>query len=290
MIESESTRTGRRSSWSKAGGFTLIELLVVIAIIAILAALLLPALTAAKAKALGIQCLSNGRQLGLAWVMYPDDHNGNLAPNVGFTPSDSPASWVQGSLSWAANNTDNTNLTFLTQTMFAPYCNRQARIYHCPADNYACVEGNAQLLRVRSMSMNAYIEGGAYLRTKSARGVPPDASAKWPAYRAYNRLADIVAPVPSDLFVFLDEHPDTINDSWFGTDLTTPDYWNDLPASYHNKACGFTFADGHSQIHRWLAGSTSQPVQKAAINSAVGVNGDPRDLLWLFAHATAPRQ
>src|SRR5437660_4719733 len=100
--------------------FTLVELLVVIAILGILAALLLPALNKTRAKAEGIYCINNTHQLGLAWILYADDHNGRLVYNLGgdaLSRASAPRTnlnWVNNIMSWETNNPDVTNLATIT--------------------------------------------------------------------------------------------------------------------------------------------------------------------------------
>lgn len=237
-------------------GFTLIELLVVIAIIAILAAMLLPALARAKAEGEGTKCLGNLHQLQVAWTAYADDNQCQLVLNdAGHEPTS--VLWVNGWMDWLTSDA-NTNLVLLTQGLLGPYTKQTPGVYKCPSDKVPAQNGP----RVRSVSMNTYMG-----RTNQST-----------AYLKCNQLLQ-----PAQVFVFLDEHPDSINDGCFST-LEPTDNWGDLPASYHVGACGFSFADGHSEIHKWLDASTDQPIMRDVWPGLVVSPPNNRDWHWVYQH------
>jgi prepilin-type processing-associated H-X9-DG protein len=266
----------------------LIELLVVIAIIAILASMLLPALAKAKTKAQGILCLSNLKQLQLAHVLYADDFEGNLVPNL--EPGNAEGSWIKGWLDFTASP-DNTNTLYLTDrrhAKLAPYSNHAAGIYKCPADRSTIKRAGRTHARVRSVAMSVAVAdpvGGTWLNYR----VP------MPKFKVYMKSSDFNVGSPSKVHVFVDEHPDSINNGAFGVwmaDLNNPAraYIFDYPASTHNGACGFSFADGHAEVKKWVDGRTKAPIRYS--NSlALGVDSpNNRDMLWLTEHTSVPEK
>lgn len=222
----------------------MIELLVVIAIIAILAGMMLPALGKAKAKAQGIQCMNNHRQLLLAWRQYVEDNRETL-PHV----KHGPYEWVGGWLDFVSGNRENWDVEQnIKKSILWKYCGKNAGIFKCPGDKSMVNYRGTTYPRVRTMSMLNWVGGRG--ENRAMGWSLPDGT-----WRIYQKSSDMNAPGPSKTFVFLDEREDSINDGMFVVDMnsypSTTESIVDFPASYHGGSGGFSFADGHSELKRW---------------------------------------
>lgn len=261
------------------GAFTLIELLVVIAIIAILAGMLLPALGKAKQKAQGIQCMNNLKQLQMVFLIYPDDNNDSLTSS-GYTSPVEATAWVNGWENFDGANPDNTDprtLTDPTRAKFARYLTGVA-VYKCPADRSAVKVKNIMVPRLRSLSMGQQWAGpGDWL---DPAGFQANVTSK--KYRTYFKKSSIDNPTMR--WVFIDEHPDSMNAGGFGNmmvESAAAARIIDFPASYHGSACGISFSDGHSEIRKWVDNRT-QPPPKYNNNLTLNVaSANNKDMIWL---------
>jgi len=263
-----------------SGGFTLIELLVVIAIIAILAGMLLPALSRAKSKAQGVVCASNLKQMQLSWNLYLDD-NGDKVP-----PNENPrqGTWVRGWLDNAVAVTDNTNIVHLRNSLLWKY-HETLGIWRCPSDRSVSIHRGVTYPRVRSISMNAWLNR-----------LDPPSSLLMP-YRVIERLSQMTDPSPSKTWILMDEREDRINNGYFYVDMTglkekNPALYQlaDMPASYHGGSGSISFADGHVELKKWLDPRTKPPLLKGKNLGLIGATPNNPDVAWLQERTTGARE
>ena len=270
----------------RSAAFTLIELLVVIAIVAILASLLLPALSKTKQKAQGIFCMNNHKQLTLAWQMYADDNRDELVYSMGQTIN---RVWVRGDMNFEPANRSNWDVEQdIKKSPLWPRC-QSVSVFKCPADKSSIKPSSGPFVgkaipRVRSMSMNYWFGATDGIH------VLPFSIGSW---RIYLKFADLIEPGPSATILFLDAREDGITGGGFGIDMTGyPDptktgFFQDMPASYHHRAGGLSFADGHSEIKRWRDPRTMPPMKKGAMLSPLfAPSSNNVDIVWMQDRGT----
>jgi prepilin-type N-terminal cleavage/methylation domain-containing protein/prepilin-type processing-associated H-X9-DG protein len=268
----------RRAGWRD--GFTLIELMVVVAVIGILASILLPALSGAREKGRGILCLSNLRQMGLALHVYSGDNEDHFPFNMGAdgtrrtVQAQTYLNWVNNVMTWELDS-DNTNTFLLTAGGLGPYLNPAESVFRCPSDRaLSKAQRDAGWShRVRSVSMNAMLGHAGEFLSGSV-------NTNNPGYQQFFRMSQVKKP--AEIFAFVEEHPDSINDGYFINRFSIYE-WNDLPASYHGRTGNFSFVDGHAEAHRWRNGSTLAAPRPDAANLPLTVRqGERSDWYWVL--------
>jgi prepilin-type processing-associated H-X9-DG protein len=228
--------------------------------------MLLPALSRAKLKAQGIQCLGNNKQLVTAWHLYSLDYRDRVCNNFTIPGTENAIknrtfdNWVNNIMTWRAagvvpDDESNTNVAWVKNGVLGNYTANAVGIYQCPADTYL---SNVQRLagwtrRIRSNSMNALFGWSGRLEDGGRDDSDGRSWAEGGAYRQFLKQTDV--PQPANTWLTVDEHPDSNNDGFFVVPIN-PTGWGDLPASFHGGACGFSFADGHAEIHKWKSATS----------------------------------
>ena len=246
--------------------FTFAELLAVLATLVVLAGLIAPALAASKCRSTAAGCLNNLRQLQTGWRMYMGDNNDVMIP-AGQLGSPATQAWYGGEAESWYSTVGNTNVASYTSSLIAPYISSNVLVFRCPADVVPSVNGQ----RLRSYSMNGQM-GACY----SAPNYNP-------GWLQYTNGSDLVRPSPANAFIFLDEHPGSINDGYFQLSLGSASF-QDVPASYVEGGCGFSFADGHAVIHMWQTATLEIPVVQNLSATMINTTPDNSDWQWMTNH------
>ncbi len=271
----------KRSGSGRTDAFSLMELLIVIAVISILAGLLLPALSATKSRALTAKCVSNKKQLQLAWLLYAHDHEDEMPPNGEVMPGppqvDRPYWWAQGILDYSGSNSDNTNADLLINPRYAQLgeYTKAADLYKCPADRSSVLTAGSNRPRVRSVSMNVHV------------GRCIDCFGDHPTHIGPKTISGL--PNTSKQFVFIDEHPDSISTIAFWLNRGEGQFAriSSFPSSLHGGGATLSFADGHAEAKRWVDPRT-RPSWTRQNNLVEVASPNNPDIDWLQKHTYFP--
>jgi prepilin-type N-terminal cleavage/methylation domain-containing protein/prepilin-type processing-associated H-X9-DG protein len=296
-------------------GFTLIELLVVIAIIAILAAMLLPVLNKAKARSQAITCMNNSKQLAIAFHLYTGDFNELYPPNPDDGTSLPGYNWCAGDVSGGmpgmapgAHTFDADILRDPNETLVSPYIANNVGVFKCPSDSRTGQYDGSDPAKsgmivpaARSVSLNQAVGtvDPQFAMSGSGHSGRPTVTTSGPwltgshggnqhdnPWKTFGKATDFNGVSPSTIFLMVDESPWSINDGALAVSAGSPK-WIDFPATFHNNACGFSFCDGHAEVHKWRGSSLqlTAPAPSGAVGKPVSPL-DP-DWNWLVTHTTS---
>ena len=277
-------KCSQRCSKGSSRGFTRVELVVLLATLALLATVTRP-VWGKGGQPRSVMCMDNLRRLSAAGLLYTEDSGGEYAGNYHgqFTPGVAPGArpWVAGFLDWSTAP-DNTNTVFLTDSRYAalaPYLGGDASAYRCPDDEYvSAFQARRWASRVRSYAMNCFLGEG-----NQATFPLLD-----PGYAIYRKPVEFRRVSPRQVFVFLEEHLDSLTDGLFWAP-NSPQNWVDFPGSLHDGAAWFTYADGHVELRRWVSSQTVRPVSASGNMNMVQTTPNDPDLVWWLEHASEPK-
>lgn len=273
---------------NRRSGFTLVELVFLVALGFLLSLLLLPTLAKTKPNGKAAQCLNNLRQFTTAWLMYSSDSLDRVPNNFGVNDTlvemqtGTLGNWANDVMTWSASTSiydqSNTNVSWVANGVLGKYLADPVRVYKCPADTFLSSPQIAvgYQARLRSISMNSVFGRYSPGNDSTAQGL----NEFLPQYIQY--LKQTTVPKPAKTWLVLDEHPDSINDGYF-LNSTSATSWGDIPASYHNGACGFAYADGHSELKRWQSHTSIYPVRFTYGTVAFDALGR-LDFAWYLEH------
>lgn len=271
-------------------GFTLVELLVLIGLVAALTVLFIPVLAHTKPNSKAAQCLNNLRQFTAGWMMYSSDYQDRVVNNFGVSDTLNSIqagtflNWANNVMTWSATTSiydqSTTNRDWIVNGVLGKYLSDPLRVYKCPVDTYL---SPAQVsagfpARLRSISMNSLFGRFSPGSDPTAQGL----NDFFPQYLQYLKQTSVLKPAKT--WVVLDEHPDSINDGFF-INSPTATSWGDIPASYHNGACGFAFADGHSELKRWQSRTSIYPVRLVYSPPPPFDSLGRQDFAWYLEHS-----
>jgi hypothetical protein len=265
-----------------------------------MAAVLLPVFSFTRRTIQSERCLANLRQLTSAWLIYASANDDNYCNNYGVSQNGNAPpfdSWCYANMDWsAAANSQDTNQNLLRVGQLAPYAGRDTTHFKCPADTYlspAQVKAGFQS-RVRSYSMSAFF--GHFSRGSDATYQGKNEFDN--NYRQFVKITDV--PEPSSMLVFLEEHPDSINDGCYDVGdiptkwtASTIGAFGDVPGSLHSGSGGFSFSDGHAEMHRWQdlrkggTGISGLPVTYSGQGNIFDASPFS-DIHWVWAHSSIP--
>lgn len=250
--------------------FTFTDLLVVVVVLGLLLFVLIPVQADSRKKTRGVRCLDNQRQIMAAFLMYTHDNHDLLPPN----PEDTYLAghnWCQGDAGFGGSAEFNPDpLANPQRCLITAYIGTNLALFRCTFDTRVGVyQGtNAALIgktvpAARSISMNqavgtmcpGYDAGGSHAGKPilSVNGAWLDnthSNRRNSPYRTYGKLADVIMPSPSKLWVITEEDPYSLNDGGFGFGMSTAE-WIDFVSTQHGMACVLGFGDGHVELHRW---------------------------------------